>query len=63
MEAKDTARLELSEEQMRDYGYKVVDAIVEHHLNQHKKKPVAQASREEMDSLLREHANFGRRGV
>ena len=39
MEAKDTARLELSEEQMRDYGYKVVDAIVEHHLNQHKKKP------------------------
>ena len=56
MEAKDIARLELSEQEMRDYGYKVVDAIVEHHLNQHKKKPVAQASREEMDSLLREHA-------
>lgn len=56
MEAKDIARLELSEKEMRDYGYKVVDAIVEHHLNQHKKKPVAQASREEMDSLLREHA-------
>ena len=56
MQAKKEARLELSEEQMRTYGYQVVDALVAHHLNQDQKKPVAQASRAEMDSLLTETA-------
>ncbi|HIB46833.1 MAG TPA: aminotransferase class V-fold PLP-dependent enzyme [Flavobacteriaceae bacterium] len=41
---------------MTAYGYKVVDAIVEHFDTQHTKKPVAFASREEMDSLFLEQA-------
>ena len=54
MEAKPEARLELSEAEMRNYGYKVVDAIIAHHLGQDAKKPVSLASRKEMDSLLGE---------
>ncbi len=50
------AKLELTKKEMTAYGYKVVDAIVEHFDTQHTKKPVAFASREEMDSLFLEQA-------
>ena len=50
------ARLELSEQEMKNFGYTIVDAIVDHHLIQDKKLPVAQGSREEMDSLFLEEA-------
>ncbi len=47
--------LTLSKEEMQKYGYKIVDHIVDHFENQHSKKPVALASRKEMDSLLTEN--------
>ncbi|MEE1962322.1 aminotransferase class V-fold PLP-dependent enzyme [Allomuricauda taeanensis] len=53
---KNTARLELSIEEMQKYGYQIVDAIVEHHHTQHQKFPVAWGSREEMDNLFLEEA-------
>lgn len=46
--------LTLSEEQMRTYGYKVIDHLVNHFQNQAMKNPVAQASREEMEALFLE---------
>jgi len=48
--------LTLSKEQMKDYGYKVIDAIVEHFDTQNSKNPVSLASREEMDALFLENA-------
>ncbi len=48
--------LELPKEQMKDYGYKVVDKIVAHFCTQHKKLPVAVASRAEMDHMFLEEA-------
>lgn len=53
---KNNARLELSKEEMKSYGYQIVDAIVEHHATQDQKLPVALGSREEMDSLFLEEA-------
>lgn len=53
---KNNARLELSKEEMKSYGYQIIDAIVEHHATQHEKLPVALGSREEMDSLFLEEA-------
>ncbi|WP_036382723.1 aminotransferase class V-fold PLP-dependent enzyme [Muricauda sp. MAR_2010_75] len=53
---KNSARLELSKEAMKSYGYQIVDAIVEHHDTQREKLPVALGSREEMDSLFLEEA-------
>ncbi|MBA4746197.1 MAG: aminotransferase class V-fold PLP-dependent enzyme [Muricauda sp.] len=53
---KNNARLELSKEEMKNYGYQIVDAIVEHHATQDQKLPVALGSREEMDSLFLEEA-------
>ena len=44
--------LTLSKEDMKQYGYKIVDHIVEHFDTQNDKKPVAAATREEMDTLL-----------
>ncbi len=41
---------------MQEYGYKVVDAIVEHFDTQNQKLPVAKGSRKEMDSLFLEEA-------
>ncbi|MEX0996289.1 MAG: aspartate aminotransferase family protein [Flavobacteriaceae bacterium] len=41
---------------MMDYGYKVVDSIVEHFNTQNEKFPVATASRKEMDSLFLQDA-------
>ncbi len=48
--------LELPEEQMKSYGYQVVDAVVEHFCEQKNKLPVAIASREEMDKMFLEEA-------
>ena len=52
----DQNTLTLSEEDMRKLGYQMIDAIVAHHKTQHEKKPLALASREEMDSLFLEEA-------
>ena len=41
---------------MRNYGYRVVDTLVEHFNTLPQKKPVAQGTREEMDSLFLEEA-------
>lgn len=51
-----TEQLELTKEEMMDYGYKVVDSIVEHFNTQNEKFPVATASRKEMDSLFLQDA-------
>ncbi len=48
-------KLTLSKEEMQRYGYKIIDHIVDHFETQNSKKPVAQASRVEMDSLLTEN--------
>ncbi len=53
---KNNATLQLSKEEMRAYGYQVVDAVVEHFETQNKKLPVALASREEMDQMFLEEA-------
>jgi len=53
---KNDATLELSKEAMKDYGYNVVDAIVEHFDTQNEKLPVASGSRKEMDHLFLEEA-------
>lgn len=45
-------KLQLSKEDMKTYGYQVIDAIVDHFDTEHSKKPVAYASRDEMDSLF-----------
>ncbi len=49
-------QLQLSKEEMRTYGYKIIDTIVAHFDTQNTKKPVAIASREEMDSMFLENA-------
>ena len=53
---KNKATLQLSKEEMRAYGYQVVDAVVEHFETQNEKLPVAKASRAEMDHLFLEEA-------
>ena len=50
----DAQKLELSENEMKAYGYKVIDAIVDHFSTQHEKFPVTSATREEMDQLFLE---------
>ncbi|MEW7279794.1 aspartate aminotransferase family protein [Aquimarina sp. 2201CG1-2-11] len=47
-------RLQLSKEEMKQFGYQVIDTIVEHFEKENEKKPVAYASRKEMDALLYE---------
>mgnify|MGYP003647549552 FL=1 len=49
---KNSHKLQLSKDDMKQYGYQVIDAIVEHFDTEHEKKPVAYASRKEMDSLF-----------
>ena len=49
---KNSHKLQLSRDDMKQYGYQVIDAIVEHFDTEHEKKPVAYASRKEMDSLF-----------
>jgi aromatic-L-amino-acid/L-tryptophan decarboxylase len=48
--------LRLSKEAMKDFGYKVVDAVIEHFEKQDQKLPVSNASRVEMDKLFSEEA-------
>jgi glutamate/tyrosine decarboxylase-like PLP-dependent enzyme len=50
------AKLQLTEEEMKNYGYAVVDAVVEHFGTQDKKLPVALASRKDMDAMFLEEA-------
>ncbi len=45
---------QLNKEQMRSYGYQVIDAIVDHYQNEKNKKPVSLATRREMDNLFLE---------
>ncbi|RKE98174.1 pyridoxal phosphate-dependent decarboxylase family protein [Ichthyenterobacterium magnum] len=49
-------KLQLSKDEMKAYGYQVIDTIVEHFNTEHIKKPVAFASREEMDSMFKVEA-------
>ena len=51
---KDT--LELSAEEMRTYGYSIVDTLVEHFETQKEKHPIAPGTREEMNDLFLEEA-------
>ena len=46
--------LELSKEEMVHYGYKSIDAIVNHFETQNQKTHVTQATRQEMESLFQE---------
>lgn len=46
-------KLQLENEEMKQFGYKVIDAIVEHFDTENTKKPVALASREDMDTLFK----------
>ncbi|MAJ38141.1 MAG: decarboxylase [Flavobacteriaceae bacterium] len=46
----------LSEDEMRTYGYKVIDAIVNHFSTQEEKSPINLATRKEMDDLFLEQA-------
>ena len=47
-------RLELPAKEMTDFGYRVVDAVVEHFETQGEKMPVASGSRAEMEHLFSE---------
>ncbi|MGH1385294.1 pyridoxal phosphate-dependent decarboxylase family protein [Kordia sp.] len=48
------ATLSLSKEEMREYGYQIIDHIVAHFDTQEEKNPVAMASRKDMEALLME---------
>ncbi len=48
--------LTLSKKEMQEYGYRVVDTIVEHFTTQDEKSPIAMATRQEMDRLFLEEA-------
>ena len=54
MKNQEKRTLTLNKEEMRQYGYKIIDTIVEHFDTLADKKPVAIASRQEMDELLAE---------
>lgn len=56
MNSKKNQALRLSKEAMQDFGYKVVDAVIEHFEKQDERLPVTNASREEMDKLFSEDA-------
>lgn len=53
---KSNRKLTLSREEMKTYGYKVVDTIVDHFDTQHTKNPFSTATRAEMDNLFLEEA-------
>ncbi len=46
--------LSLSKSEMKQYGYRVIDTIVEHFETQNSKKPVSPGTREEMELLFQE---------
>ncbi len=55
-----SAHFDLSLEEMKSYGYKIVDLIAEHWDTLNDKKPVTSATRKEMDNLfLQEAPNKG----
>ena len=55
-----SAHFDLSVEEMKSYGYKIVDLIAEHWDTLEDKKPVTSATRKEMDNLfLQEAPNEG----
>ena len=56
MNIENKATLELSHEEMKSYGYNVVDAIVEHFATQNQKLPVVSGTRAEMEKLFLEEA-------
>ena len=56
MNSKKNQALRLSKEAMQDFGYKVVDAVIEHFEKQDERLPVTNASREQMDKLFSEDA-------
>lgn len=56
MEAKKEALLELSEQEMLDYGHRIVDMIAGHFTTQRSKNPVASGTRQEMDKVFAEEA-------
>ena len=47
---------DLSVEEMKSYGYKIVDLIVEHYKEIENKNPVTIASRVEMDTIFLQEA-------
>jgi len=51
---KNQHSLTLTESEMRNYGYHIVDTLVDHFKNLESKMPVALGTRKEMDALLRE---------
>ncbi len=53
---KSNRSLTLSKEEMKEYGYRIVDTIVEHFDTQNEKNPFSTASRKEMDNLFLEDA-------
>lgn len=53
---KSNKTLVLSKEEMKQYGYRIVDIIVEHFDTQNQKNPFSTASREEMDHIFLEEA-------
>jgi aromatic-L-amino-acid decarboxylase len=50
------AEFDLSKEEMKEYGYKVIDHIVEHFDTIESKKPVATGTRAEMDAVFLQEA-------
>jgi len=54
MPNKKTEHLSLSKEEMKEYGYKIVDILAEHFDAMNTKTVVGQGSRKEMDALLSE---------
>ena len=53
---KANKNLDLTKEEMKKYGYSVVDTIVEHFNTMNEKQPFSTASRKEMDALFLEEA-------
>lgn len=59
MKLDQNAKLQLTENDMKNYGYAVVDAVVAHFETQNQKLPVALASRKDMDAMFLEEAPEG----
>ena len=55
MKEEKKTHFNLSEDEMKSYGYKVIDSIVDHFINLRDKKPVNVSSRKELDLKLMEN--------
>ena len=51
-----SAQFDLTKEEMKAYGYKIIDFIAEHYDTIESQKPVTSATREEMDTLFLQEA-------